>query len=216
MKEGFDPTGCDHEPELASNRLRGMIERKVPAWMQVTKPRRKAVTTTHEPLSEWRSTKYVVQFIGCMTFWGFIGLLSSSSFPIGVGLFFFFTDDAFIEWVLQKIGIRFVPDTFGPEFIKALVFLFGVWVLLAHWKDSVPKWLSAWLPPDGAWSAVALAALTCAVLKTTSAAVIRKLLPKFGIEIAPGRQDLAILGLMGVGVALLTFVPMLAAWSGGH
>lgn len=129
---------------------------------------------------------------------------------MALGLFLFFTDEALIAWVFQKIGIRFVPDTLGPEFIKAFALLFGIWVLLIHWRDSAPNWLAPRLPPDGPWFVtllgfVVLPALGIAVLKTGFVAVVRKLLPQF--ELTPD-QDWAILGLrwLGVGVALSLLV----------
>jgi hypothetical protein len=185
-----------------------MIERKVPAWMQEAKPRGKAVAANHPPLREWPSIKYVSRFIGCMMFWGLVALVSSSSFPLALGLFFFCTDEAFVAWVLERIGIRLVPETLGPELINASVFLIGVWILLAHWKDAAPKWLLSWLPTaDVSWSTLGLAALACAALKTASTAVIKKLLPRLGIAIASDRQDWAILGLMGAGVAVFYLIP---------
>jgi len=192
-----------------------MNERKVPAWMLEAKPRRKVVMVAREPLSEWYSIKYVRRFIRCMTFWGFIAVLSSSSLPLALGLFFFFSDEAFIEWVFLKIGIRFVPDTLGPEFIKAFALLFGIWVLLVHWRDSAPNWLAPRLPPDGPWFATfpgfaVLPALAIAVVKTGLMAVARKLLSQF--ELTPD-QDWAILGLRWLGVSVAFG---LLAWFGSH
>jgi hypothetical protein len=176
----------------------GMNERKVPAWMQEAKPRRRAARDTCEPLSEWPSIKYARQFFGFMMFWGFMALLSASSFPIALGLLFFFAREAFIEWMFQKIGIRFVPDTLGPIFINAFVFLLGGWCLVKY-TDSTPKWLLPWLPPvDASWLMLGLLALAYAALKIVSVAVVKKLLPRFGIEMAPDRRDSVILGLMGL------------------
>ena len=97
-----------------------------------------------------------------------------------------------------------VPDTLGPEFIKAFVFLLGLWALLVSWKFA-PAWLLPWVPPSASWYLIAGGALFCAVLKIISVAVVRKLLPQFGIEIAPGRQNWAILVVLGmlIGLALL-------------
>jgi hypothetical protein len=136
---------------------------------------------------------------------GFVGFLFSSWFPNAVGLFLFLTDDDLVEWLLQKVGIRLVPDTLGPEFIKAFVFLFGLWTLLVAWKDSAPAWLLPWTPPNASWYLIAGGALFCAVLKVVSVAIVKRLLPMFGIEIAPGRQSWAILLVLGllIGFALL-------------
>ena len=145
--------------------------------------------------------EYAVRFTFSMIFFGVIGFWFSSWFPVALGLFFFFTNDEFIEWVLQKVGIRLVPDTLGPEFIKAFVFFTGLWALLVYWKDSAPAWLE--LPPSASWHLVAGAALFCAVLKLVSVAVVKKLLPQFGTEIAPGRQGWAILVVLGMLIGLV-------------
>jgi hypothetical protein len=139
---------------------------------------------------------------------GLIGFFLSSWFPLALGLFLFVTNDEFIEWLLQKVGIRFVPDTLGPEFIKALVFLLGLCTLLVAWKDSVPAWLAPWVPPSASWYLIAGAALFCAVLKIISVAIVKKLLPQFGIEISAGRQSLAILVVLGMLIGLAMVVPI--------
>jgi hypothetical protein len=138
-----------------------------------------------------------------MIFFGAIGLLVSSWFPVTLGIFLFFTDDEFIEWVLWKVGIRLVPDTLGTEFIKAFVFLFGLSTLLIFWKESAPAWLSPWVPPSASWYVIGVGAFGCAALKIISVAIVRKLLPQFGIEIAPGRQSLAILAVLGVPIGMV-------------
>lgn len=152
----------------------------------------------------------MTHFIFLMVVFGLIGLFFSSWFPSALGLFLFLTDDDFIEWVLQKIGIRLVPDTLGPEFIKAFVFLFGFSTLLASWKDSAPPWLLSWFPPSASWYIIGGGALFCAVLKIISVAVVRKLLPRLGIEIAPGRQNLTILAVLG---ALLGLAMLVLHWA---
>jgi hypothetical protein len=165
-----------------------------------------------------------VHFIFYMAFFGLIGAFFSSGFPIGLGLFLFFTNDEFIEWVLQKIGIRLVPHTLGSTFIRAFVFFTGLWALLAHWKESVPQWLSPWIPPAASWSLIGGVALFVAVATTISAAVVRQLLPRVGIEITPTRLGWAItealiglgmLGMLGM-LALLASTSMVSDWLGGH
>ena len=176
--------------------------------------RREWLAPARRPLQDAQSTdasgqskpqgvvEHAVRLMFSMIFFGVIGLWFSSWFPVALGLFFFFTNDEFIEWVLQKVGIRLVPDTLGPEFIKAFVFFTGLWALLIYWKDSAPAWL---LPPNASWPLVAGAALFCAALKVVSVAVVKKMLPQFGIEIAPGRQSWAILVVLGmlIGLAIL-------------
>jgi hypothetical protein len=69
-----------------------------------------------------------------------------------------------------------------------------------------------WIPPSASWYFIGGLAFGCAVLKIVSVAVVRKLLPPFGIEIAPGRQSLAILavlttliGLIALALLIFTF-----------
>jgi hypothetical protein len=165
--------------------------------------------------------EFVVRFIFDMVFFGLIGAFFSSWFPIGLGLFLFFTNDEFIEWVLQKIGIRLVPHTLGSTFIRAFVFFTGLGALLAYWKESVPEWLSPWMPPTASWSLIGGVALLVAVATTISTAVIRKLLPRLGIEITPtGLGWATIEALIGLGMlgmlALLASTSMVSDWLGGH
>jgi hypothetical protein len=112
-----------------------------------------------------------------MLFFGVIGGLLRSRFPIDLGMFFFFTNDGLIEWVLRKVGIRLAPDSLGATFVKAFVWVTGASILFARWKDSAPAWLSSWLPPNVPWSLIAGAALGCAVLKAISTAFVRRVLP---------------------------------------
>ena len=119
------------------------------------------------------------RFMVYMLFFGAIGALFSSSFPIKLGAFLFFTDDDFIEWVLESVGIRLVPDSLGRTFIKTFVFLIAWFIIVASWRESAPEWLSSWIPPGApAWSVAAGAALLIAVLSTASKAIITNLLPE--------------------------------------
>jgi hypothetical protein len=104
----------------------------------------------------------------------------------------------------------------GAEFVKAFVYLIGLFTLLAYWKDSAPAWLWSWIPPSASWPFIGVAALVCAVLNTISVAVIKKLLPRVGIEIAPNRQNWAILGLTGLGALTLIAIPMIVDWLAAH
>jgi hypothetical protein len=161
--------------------------------------------------SQWGALEYVVSFVFYMLFFGLIAVLSGSRFPIALGLFFFFTDDELIEWALRKVGIRLVPDALGATFISAFVWLTGASILFARWQGSAPAWVSSIAPPSPApWYFIAGVALLCAVLAAVSTAAVRRLLPWFGIEIAPGSVTWGITrGLIGLGIlgllALLGF-----------
>jgi hypothetical protein len=106
----------------------------------------------------WGALEYFVSFMLYLMIFGVIAGLLRSRFPIDLGMFFV-TNDGLIEWVLRKVGIRFVPDSLGATFAKAFVWVTGASILFAHWKDSAPAWLSSWLPPNVPWSLVARAAL---------------------------------------------------------
>jgi hypothetical protein len=177
--------------------------------------------SARSPRPQWGALEYVVSFMSYMLFFGVIAGLLRSRFPIDLGMFFFFTNDGLIEWVLRKVGIRLVPDSLGATFVEAFVWVAGASILFAHWKDSAPVWMSSWLPPNVHWSVIAGAALGCAVLKAISTAFVRRVLPWFGIEIArdslawtitEGLVGFAMLGLL----FLLLSTPVVSDWLGGH
>jgi hypothetical protein len=155
-----------------------------------------------------------------MLFFGLIAGLLRSRFPIDLGLFFFFTNDALIEWVLRKVGIQLVPDSLGGTFVKAFVWMTGASILFTHWKDAAPAWLSSWLLPNAPWSLIAGVALGCAVLAAVSTAVVKRVLPWFRIEIARDSKAWTITqGLVGfamLGLVFLLLSTPVSDWLGGH
>jgi hypothetical protein len=180
-----------------------------------------AEASARSPGPEWGALEYVVSFMFHMLFFGIIAGFLQSRFPIDLGIFFFFTNDGLIEWVLRKIGIRLVPDSFGATFVEAFVWVTGASILLVHWKDSAPAWLSSWLPPQAPWSVIAGAALGCAALNAVSTAFVRRVLPWVGIEFAhdslawtitKGLAGFAVLGLL----FLLLSMPVVADWLAGQ
>jgi TIR domain-containing protein len=162
--------------------------------------------------------EFAAKFIGNLIVFGFVGALLSSWFPVVIGLLLFFPADAFIEWALAQVGIRLVPDTLGPQFIKAFVFMAGWLAMLVYWKRSAPTWLLPWIPPSLSWSIIAGAVLLIAALTTLSAAVMRKLLPRVGIKIAPDSlRWTTIEFLVGLSMlALLVPASMVLDWFGIH
>ena len=177
--------------------------------------------SARSPRRQWGALEYVVSFMFYMLFFGIIAGLLRSRFPIDLGMFFFFTNDGLIEWVLRKVGIRLVPDSLGATFVKAFVWVTGASILFAHWRDSAPAWLSPWLPPNLSWSLIAGAALGCAGLNAISTAFVRRVLPWVGIEIA--RDSLAwtitegVVGFAMLGLLfLLLSTPVVSDWLGGH
>jgi hypothetical protein len=167
--------------------------------------------------SQWGVVEWVVSFFCYMLFFGVVAVVLRSRFPIDLGLFFFFTNDGLIEWVLRKVGIRLVPGSLGATFVKAFVWMTGVSILLTNWKDAAPAWLASSLPPNASWSVVAGVALACAVLAVVSTAVVRRVLPWLGIEIARGSRAWTITeGLVGFAVLglvlLLLSTPLLSEW----
>jgi hypothetical protein len=177
--------------------------------------------SARSPRAQWGALEYAVSFMFYMLFFGVIAGLLRSRFPIDLGMFFFFTNDGLIEWVLRKVGIRLVPDALGATFIGAFVWVTGASILLAHWKDSAPAWLWSWLHPNMPWSLIAGAALGCAVLKAISTLLVRRVVPWVGLEIARDSLAWAIIeGLVGFAVLGLLFLllstPMVSDWLGGH
>jgi hypothetical protein len=173
------------------------------------------------PPAQWGALEYFVSFVLYMLFFGVIAGWLRSRFPIGLGMFLFFTNDGLIEWALRKVGIRLVPDSLGATFVTAFVWVAGASILFAHWKEAAPAWLSSWLPPDVHWSVIAGAALGCAVLKAISTAFVRRVLPWVGIEIA--RDSLAwtitegLVGFATLGLLfLLLSTPVVSDWLGSH
>jgi hypothetical protein len=170
---------------------------------------------------QWGALEYFVSFIYYMVFFGIIAGVSRSRFPIDLGIFLFFTNDGLIEWALHKVGIRLVADSLGATFVKAFVWVTGASILFTVWKASAPAWLSSWLPPDMAWSAIAGAALGCAVLNAIATGFVRRVLPWVGIKIV--RDSLAwtiIEGLVGFAMLGLLFLflstPLVSDWLEGH
>jgi hypothetical protein len=162
-----------------------------------------------EPSPRRRDGPYFLGvFIVYLLFFGAVGAFFSSPFPIAFGAFLFLTDGELIAWVLGKTGIRFVPGTLGPEFIKLFAFLTGLSILLVSWKDSVPAWLLPWLPLQASWSALAAAALACAVLSIAAVAV--REIRRNGVAFCRDSLNCAVLGFTGLGllgvlVSLLLF-----------
>ncbi len=173
------------------------------------------------PRAQRGALEYLVSFVSYMLFFGVIAGLLRSRFPIDLGMFLFFTNDGLIEWALRKVGIRLVPDSFGAAFVQAFAWVTGASIVFAHWKDSVPAWLSSWLPSDALWPFIFGAALGCSVLNTISTAFVRRVLPWFGIKIArdslawtltEGLVGFAMLGLL----FLLLSTPVASNWLGSH
>jgi hypothetical protein len=193
-----------------------------PAIEPAKGPATAAQTSAPSRRSQWGAVDYFASLMSYMLVFGVIAGLLRSRFPVDLGLFLFFTNDALIEWALRKAGIRLVPDSFGATFIKAFVWVSGASILLTHWKDSAPAWLSSWLPPPNApWSFLACAALGWAVPSAVSTAFVRRLLPWLGIKIA--RDSLAwtltenLVGLATLGLLfLLLSMPPFSDWLGGH
>lgn len=151
-----------------------------------------------------RAAVFLAKFIIYMVFFGFIGVLASSLFPVCLGLFLFFTADDFVEWVLETTGIRLVPHAPGPKFIKFFVFTFGWGLLLGSWRDSAPAWLEPLLPPKAPWPFFARAALLMAATAAIAAAVAGLLAPRAGDRSADeGLGRITAKFLIGLGVLAL-------------
>jgi hypothetical protein len=166
------------------------------------------------PQSHWGAVEYAVSFVYYMLFFGSIGFLFRSRFPIELGLFFFVNNDDLREWALRKVGIRLVPGTLAPPFVQAFVWLTGASILFGRWKASAPAWMASWFPPpDTPWPVLAGMALACAALWVVATAVVGKVLPWFGIELA--RDSLGWTVVQGlIGFAILGLLLLLASIGG--
>ena len=94
-----------HSPERLRRMLEHMTRRNFIA-------ERRDSSAAPEP-SRKGGAEFANDFVSRMVVFGVIGLLFQSRFPICLGASLFLADDEFIEWMLQKIGIRLVPDTLG-------------------------------------------------------------------------------------------------------
>lgn len=159
---------------------------------------------------------YVSKLIVDAVLFGVISALLSSPLPLLIGAILFLTNDGFIAWLLRPVGIKLVPDSLGANFISAFVFLYVSWTLLTHWKNSLPAWLSAWLPPNFSWTFVIGGALGAALLACVVAGVTR-LLSWTGIDVRPdsvtGATVRAVIafGILGL-LYLLLSSPTVEAW----
>jgi len=152
---------------------------------------------------------FATQFMVYALFWGIIGAVLSSRIPLAVGAILFFSNDDFIAWVLRKVGIRLVPDSFGANFINAFVFLTGMGALLVYCGASLPAWLSATVPVHFSWAMVGVGALGCAALAGVVTAITGKLLPRIGMS--PGSDSVAgalIRGVVGFAILGLLFLAL--------
>ncbi|MDH2343066.1 hypothetical protein [Bradyrhizobium sp. SSUT77] len=164
-------------------------------------PQRQA--TAAPELSHMAGTTILADAYGYAVLFGIVALLFQSRAPLYLGAFLFFTDSERIERALGNIGIRFEPDTIGPEIIKGFVSLFGWFALLASLKASVPAWLAAWMLPDASWSFAGIA-LLLAIVEAFATRAMRRALPWFGFESRPDGLACATIKLvMAIGALAL-------------
>jgi hypothetical protein len=122
---------------------------------------------------------------GYTVLFGVIALLFQSRIPLYLGAYLFLTDGERIEHALRVVGIRFEPDTVGPDIVKGFASLFGWFALLASLRGSVPAWLAAWMPPDTSWPTIAGIAVVFATVEASAGLAMRHALPWFGFQIRP-------------------------------
>ncbi|MBR0828458.1 hypothetical protein JQ596_23245 [Bradyrhizobium manausense] len=212
------PTWLRQATQIAPDRRRWMLEHMARHKFVAVRPARGTAESSDPP----RAIVFLAKFILYMVFFGFIGALASSLFPICLGLLLFFTADDFIEWVLETTGIRLVPHAPGPDFIRFFVFTFGWGLLLGSWRDSAPAWLLPWLPPSAPWPFVARAALLIAAAAAVAAAIAGFVAPRSRDGSADdGLGRITAKFLIGLGVlALLAGLDystsMVSAWLEGH
>jgi hypothetical protein len=141
---------------------------------------------------------------GYTVLFGVIALLFQSRIPLYLGAYLFLTDGERIEHALRVVGIRFEPNTIGPDIIKGFASLFGWFALLASLRGSVPACLAAWMPPDTSWSTIAGIAVVFATVEASAGLAMRHALPWFGFQIRPDSLTAtAIKLLMALGLLAL-------------
>ncbi|MDA9531838.1 hypothetical protein [Bradyrhizobium sp. CCBAU 25338] len=139
---------------------------------------------------------------------GIVALLFQSSVPLCLGAFLFLGNGTRIESAFGAIGIRFEPDTIGPDIIKGAVFWFAWIALLVSMRSSVPAFLAAWMPPAASWFWIAGIALALAIFDALAALTIRRAGPRFNLSIRPdglARTTIKTVILVGV-LALLVLL----------
>ncbi|MFK4657035.1 hypothetical protein ABIF97_006969 [Bradyrhizobium japonicum] len=203
-----------------SDRQTGAASPAPPSWMRRTAPyapERRARMLEHmararslpQPQAATASPRasgmdILGDAFGYTVLFGVIALLFQSRIPLYLGAYLFLTDGERIEHALRAVGIRFEPNTIGPDIIKGFASLFGWFALLASLQGSVPAWLAAWMPPDTSWSAIAGIAVVFATVEASAGLAMRHVLPWFGFQIRPDSLTAtAIKLLMALGLLAL-------------
>jgi hypothetical protein len=124
--------------------------------------------------------------------------------------------------VLETSGIRLLPHTPGPEFIKVFVFTFGWGLLLGAWRDSAPAWLMPWLPPNASWPFIARAALLLAAVAAIAAAIAGMVASRAGEQPSDDglgwitAKFLICLGVLALLAGLDYSTSVISVWLEGH
>ncbi|MET3967027.1 MULTISPECIES: hypothetical protein [Bradyrhizobium] len=184
-----------------SDRQTGAASPAPPSWMHRTAPyapERRARMLEHmararslpQPQAATASPRasgmdILGDAFGYTVLFGVIALLFQSRIPLYLGAYLFLTDGERIEHALRAVGIRFEPNTIGPDIIKGFASLFGWFALLASLRGSVPACLAAWMPPDTSWSTIAGIAVVFATVEASAGLAMRHALPWFGFQIRP-------------------------------
>jgi hypothetical protein len=203
-----------------SDRQTGAASPAPPSWMHRTAPyapERRARMLEHmararslpQPQAATASPRasgmdILGDAFGYTVLFGVIALLFQSRIPLYLGAYLFLTDGERIEHALRVVGIRFEPNTIGPDIIKGFASLFGWFALLASLQGSVPAWLAAWMPPDTSWPTIAGIAVVFATVEASAGLAMRHALPWFGFQIRPDSLTAtAIKLLMALGLLAL-------------
>ncbi|MDN5002047.1 hypothetical protein ACFQZO_14230 [Bradyrhizobium sp. GCM10027634] len=170
----------------------------LPTWMQRTTPYapdRRARMLDHmararsvpqhqpavAPLPARKSGPDILgDLFGYIVLFGAIAILSASRIPLYLGAFLFLADDERIESAFAAVGVRFEPDTVGPDLIKGFPSWFGWIALLASLRTSAPVWLASLLPPSQSWGDIASVALALSVVEALGSLAIRRARLRFG------------------------------------
>ncbi|MCG2626344.1 hypothetical protein L6654_06865 [Bradyrhizobium sp. WYCCWR 13023] len=136
------------------------------------------------PMSAQKSGLDILgDLFGYVVLFGAIAILCMSRIPLYLGAFLFLADDERIEGAFAAVGVRFEPDTVGPDLIKGFASWIGWIALLACLRTSAPVWLAPLLPPSQSWTYIAGMALALSVVEALGSLAMRRARLRLGWEI---------------------------------
>ncbi|MBR0831562.1 hypothetical protein JQ612_00030 [Bradyrhizobium manausense] len=150
-------------------------------------------------------TDILADLVGHTVLFGAIAILCMSPIPLYLGAYLFLADDERVETAFAILGVRFEPDTVGPDIIKGFASWFGWIALLASLRASAPVWLAPVLPPSQSWAFIAGVALAFAIIEAIGSLAMRHARARFGWAIKPDSLPLTTIKFV-IAIAALALV----------